>query len=77
MSLRSSLAGQAGHDVRVVEGESTISGKLKTETLSDMDAKVTTLAGKLSKARRVKAGMMSVLLTPPSAAGQAGRVRLV
>ena len=39
------------------------------ETLSDMDAEVTALEGKLSKARQVNAGMMSVLLT--------GRVRLV
>jgi len=39
------------------------------ETLSDIDAQVTALEGKLSKARQVKAGMMSVLLT--------GRVRLV
>jgi type I restriction enzyme, S subunit len=36
---------------------------------SDMEAEVTALEGKLSKARQVKAGMMSVLLT--------GRVRLV
>ncbi len=35
----------------------------------DMDAEVTALEGKLSKARQVKQGMMSVLLT--------GRVRLV
>ena len=40
-----------------------------TETLSDMDAEVAALEGKLSKAREVKQGMMSVLLT--------GRVRLV
>jgi type I restriction enzyme S subunit len=39
------------------------------ETLSDMDAKITALEGKLSKARQVKAGMMSELLT--------GRIRLV
>ena len=39
------------------------------ETLSDMDAEISALEGKLSKARQVKAGMMSVLLT--------GRVRLV
>jgi type I restriction enzyme S subunit len=38
------------------------------ETLSDMDAEIAALEGKLSKARQVKAGMMSVLLT--------GRVRL-
>jgi len=36
---------------------------------SDMDAEVTALGGILSKAREVKAGMMSVLLS--------GRVRLV
>ena len=42
-------------------------------SLSDMDAEVTALEGILSTAREVKAGMMSVLLTPPSAAGQAGR----
>jgi len=46
-----------------------------TETLSDMDAEIAALGEKLSKARQVKAGMLSVLLTPPSAAGQAGRVR--
>jgi type I restriction enzyme S subunit len=34
-----------------------------------MDAEVTVLEGKLSKARQVKAGMMSVLLS--------GKVRLV
>jgi type I restriction enzyme, S subunit len=39
------------------------------ETLNDTDVKVTALEGKLSKAREVKQGMMSVLLT--------GRVRLV
>ena len=39
------------------------------ETLSDMDAEISALEGKLSKARQVKAGMMSVLLT--------GMVRLV
>jgi hypothetical protein len=42
-----------------------------------MDAEITALEGKLSKVREVKAGMMSVLLTPPSAAGQVGTVRLV
>jgi hypothetical protein len=40
-----------------------------TTTLSDMDAEITTLEGKLSKPREVKAGMMSVLLS--------GRIRLV
>jgi len=39
------------------------------EILSDMDAEITALEEKLVKARQVKAGMMSVLLT--------GRVRLV
>ncbi|MFT3893106.1 MAG: restriction endonuclease subunit S [Anaerolineales bacterium] len=39
------------------------------EILSDMDAEITALEGKLSKAREVKAGMMSELLT--------GRIRLV
>jgi type I restriction enzyme, S subunit len=48
------------------------------ETLSEMDAEIAALEGKLSKARQVKHGMMSVLLTPPtSVAGQPGRVRLV
>jgi hypothetical protein len=42
-----------------------------------MDAEIAALEGKLSKARQVKQGMMSELLTPPSAAGQPGRVRLV
>ena len=41
------------------------------------DAKLAALEVKLSRAREVKQGMMSVLLTLPSAAGQAGRVRLV
>ena len=39
------------------------------EILSDMDAEIAALDGKLSKARQVKQGMMSELLT--------GRVRLV
>ena len=42
-----------------------------------MDAKITALEAKLSKAWQVKAGMMQELLTPPNAAGQAGRIRLV
>jgi type I restriction enzyme S subunit len=42
---------------------------LKVETVSDMDAEVTAPEAKLSKAREVKAGMMSVLLT--------GKIRLV
>jgi hypothetical protein len=41
-----------------------------------MDAEIAALEGKLSKVRQVKAGMMSVLLTPPRVAGQAWRVRL-
>jgi hypothetical protein len=56
--------GQGGDDVRVAEWEDTISGKLRV-----MDAEIFVLEGKLSKARDVKAGMMSELLT--------GRVRLV
>jgi hypothetical protein len=49
-----------------------------TEILSDMDAEITTLGGILCTGREVKAGMMSVLLTPPTnVAGQAGRIRLV
>jgi type I restriction enzyme S subunit len=39
------------------------------KSLSDMDAEITVLEAKLSKARQVKAGMMSVLLS--------GRIRLV
>jgi type I restriction enzyme S subunit len=39
------------------------------EILSDMDAEISTLEGKLVKARQVKAGMMSELLT--------GKIRLV
>ena len=49
-----------------------LSGKDYTtiaEILSGMDAEIAALEGKLSKAREVKAGMMSVLLT--------GRIRLV
>jgi len=38
------------------------------ETLSDMDAEITALEATLSKAREVKAGMMSVLLS--------GKIRL-
>ena len=45
------------------------SEKSEVNTLSDMDAEVTALEGKLSKARQVKARMMSELLT--------GRIRLV
>ena len=39
------------------------------ETLSDMDAEISALEEKLVKARQVKAGMMSELLT--------GKIRLV
>ena len=39
------------------------------EILSNIDAEITALEGKLSKARQVKQGMMQELLT--------GRVRLV
>jgi type I restriction enzyme S subunit len=39
------------------------------EVLSDMDAEIAALEGKLAKARQVRQGMMSVLLT--------GRIRLV
>jgi len=39
------------------------------EILSDMDAEIAALEGKLAKARQVKQGMMQELLT--------GRVRLV
>ena len=53
----------------VTDGEGEIGGKLKVESLNDMDAEVTALEGKLSKAREIKQGMMSVLLT--------GKVRLV
>lgn len=47
------------------------------KTVSVMDAEITALEGTQSKARDVKQGMMSVMQTPPSAAGQAGKVRLV
>jgi type I restriction enzyme, S subunit len=36
------------------------------EILSDMDAEIAALEGKLSKARQVKQGMMAVLLTGKS-----------
>ena len=39
------------------------------ETVNDMDAEISAIERKLSKARQVKAGMMSELLT--------GRIRLV
>jgi hypothetical protein len=38
---------------------------------------ISALEEKLSAVREVKVGMMSELLTPPKAAGQAGRIRLV
>jgi hypothetical protein len=37
-----------------------------------MDAEVVAPEAKLSKAREVKAGVMSVLLTPPKSAGKRG-----
>jgi type I restriction enzyme S subunit len=43
--------------------------KLLAEILSDVDAEITALEANLSKARKVKAGMMSLLLT--------GKIRLV
>jgi hypothetical protein len=55
------------------EGEQAIMAKI----LSDMEAEMGTLEGKLAIARHVRQGMMSVLLAPPGAAGQAGRARLV
>ena len=61
--------GQGGDDVRVVEWQNTVSGKLKVKALNDMDGEVTALEATLSTAREVKAGMMSVLLT--------GKIRLV
>jgi hypothetical protein len=42
-----------------------------------MDAEISALEAKLSKASQVKQGMMSVLLTPPKAARRAGKIRLV
>jgi hypothetical protein len=76
MELLKRAGGQGGNDVRVADRENTISGKLKVESAkwkvgspSDMDAEISALEGKLSKAREVKAGMMSVLLT--------GKIRLV
>ena len=49
--------GQGGDDVRVADGENTISGKWVVDSgKCDMDAEVTALEGKLSKAREVKAG---------------------
>ena len=47
------------------------------EILSDMDVEIAALEAKLSTAREIKAGMMSVLLTPPKSAGQVGKVRMV
>jgi len=69
-------AGQGGDDVRVADGEGEVggewkvnSGKLKRATQNRVIAEIAALEGKLSKAREVKAGMMSVLLM--------GMVRLV
>jgi type I restriction enzyme S subunit len=58
-------------DVKAFPVEMPVSEDEQTaiaEILSDMNAEITALEGKLSKAREVKAGMMSVLLT--------GRIRL-
>jgi hypothetical protein len=63
------VGGQGGDDVRVAEWKNTIGRKLKVETVSDMDGEVTAPEEKLSKAREVKAGMMSVLLS--------GKIRLM
>jgi len=49
--------------------QATLPNNVIVETLRDMDAKVTALEAKLVNARRVKAGMMSELLT--------GKIRLV
>jgi type I restriction enzyme, S subunit len=45
--------------------------------LSDADALIEALEGLIAKKRQVKQGAMQDLLTPPSAAGQAGKRRLV
>lgn len=47
------------------------------EALSDADALIESLETLLAKKRQVKQGAMSELLTPPSAAGQAGKRRVV
>ena len=63
-------AGQGGDDVRAVDREDQVGvNSPLAETLSDMDAEITALEEKLVKARQVKAGMMSELLT--------GKIRLV
>jgi type I restriction enzyme S subunit len=46
------------------------------EALSDADALIEALEQLLAKKRQVKQGAMQELLTPPSAAGQAGKRRL-
>jgi len=51
------------------DGLCTFQQTIITEILSDMDAEISALEGKLSKARAVKQRMMSVLL--------GGKVRLV
>jgi type I restriction enzyme S subunit len=59
-------------DVKAFPVEMPVNEKEQTaiaEILSDMDAEISVLVAKLSKARQVKAGMMSELLT--------GRTRLV
>ena len=62
--------GQAGDDVRAADGEGEVDGKWVVDSGKyGMAGDVTALEGTLSKARQVKAGMMSELLT--------GRTRLV
>jgi hypothetical protein len=68
-SGRMSQVASTGDDVRVAEWQNTISGKLRVETLSDMDAEIFAQEGKLSTVREVKARMMSVLLS--------GKIRLI
>ncbi len=62
-------AGQGGDDVRAAGGKGQVGMKLLAEILSDMDAEISALEGKLVKARQVKVGMMSELLS--------GKIRLV
>jgi type I restriction enzyme, S subunit len=64
MSLWSKTALQSTNLTLKIPSEFAIA-----EILSDMDAEIAVLEGKLSKARLVKQGMMSELLT--------GKVRLV
>jgi type I restriction enzyme S subunit len=47
------------------------------EALSDADALIEAIEQLIAKKRQIKQGAMSELLTPPSAAGQAGKRRLV